>query len=137
MDPIRNFVKRLFKNQPPQIETEEYIIQALSEKLEDLKDSGLSDEEALNKTIMEFGDAEDFYLPTLTKEKKRFKRLKTIEHYTNDLVFASLGAMLSIAIVITLNTLYITDYGPWSAVVSIGILFWPLSIFYRWLNKRR
>ena len=137
MDPIRNFVTRLFKNLPPQKETEEYIIQVLTEKFEDLKESGLSEEEALNQTILEFGDADDYYLPSLEKEKKRYKRLKTLSHYTNDLVFASLGALLSIAIVITINILYLSQYGAWSAIVSIAILFWPLSIFYRWLNQRR
>ena len=137
MEPISNFVTRLFKNLPPQKETEEYIIQVLTEKFEDLKESGLSEEEALNQTILEFGDADDYYLPSLEKEKKRYKRLKTLTHYTNDLVFASLGALLSIAIVITINILYLSQYGAWSAIVSIAILFWPLSIFYRWLNQRR
>ena len=137
MDPIRNFVTRLFKNLPPQKETEDYIIQVLTEKVEDLKESGMNEEEAINQTILEFGDADDYYLPTLDKEKKRYKRLKTLSHYTNDLVFASLGALLSIAIVITINILYLSEYGAWSAIVSIAILFWPLSIFYRWLNQRK
>lgn len=137
MDPIHEFVKRLFKDQPKQKEIEDYIIHALEEKVEDLKESGLSEDEAINQSILEFGDADDYYLPTLGKEKKRYKRRKTVEHYLNDLVFAVIGALLSIAIVVMINVLYITEYGAWSAVVSIGILFWPLTIFYRWLNKRK
>ena len=137
MDPIRNFVQRLFKNLPPQKETESYIIQVLNEKFEDLKESGLSEEDALNQTILEFGDADDYYLPSLEKEKKRYKRLKTIHHYTNDLVFASLGSLLIMAIAITVNILYLSEFGAWSSIVSIAVLFWPLSIFYRWLNQRK
>jgi hypothetical protein len=136
MDPIRKFIKRLFKDQPPQKTTEEYLIERLEEKVEDLKESGLSEKEAIDQSIMEFGDADDYYLPTLDKEKRRYQRYKTVKHYLNDLVFSSLAALLIIAILVMINILYLNNLGPWSAVVGAAILFWPLSIFYRWLNQR-
>ena len=137
MDQIRNFVERLFKDQPPQEEIKHYIIESLLEKVEDLKDSGLDEQDAIDQTILEFGDAEDYYLPNLEKEKKRYQRQKTVSHYANDLVFASIGSLIVIAIAVIINIIYIDMYGPWSALVGLGVLFWPLSLFYRWLNKRK
>ncbi len=136
MEPIRKFIQRLFKDQPPQKTSEDALVKILEEKVEDLKDEGLSEQEAIDQTIMEFGDADDYYLPTLDKEKRRYQRYKTVKHYVNDLVFSSLASLLIIAILVMINILYINDLGPWSAVVGVGILFWPLSIFYRWLNHR-
>ena len=136
MEPIRKFIKRLFKDQPPQKTTEDYLIERLEEKVEDLKESGLSEEEATHQAIMEFGDADDYYLPSLDKEKRRYQRYKTVRHYLNDLVFSSLASILIIAILIMINILYLNQLGPWSAVLGAAILFWPLSIFYRWLNQR-
>jgi hypothetical protein len=137
MDQIRSFVERLFKDQPPQEEVKQYIIESLLEKVEDLKDSGLLEQVAIDQTILEFGDAEDYYLPNLVKEKKRYQRQKTVSHYANDLVFAMVGSLIIIAISVVINIIYIDMYGPWSAIVSLGVLFWPLSLFYRWLNKRK
>ena len=136
MEPIRKFIKRLFKDQPPQKNTEIYLLERLEEKVEDLKESGLSEKEAIDQTIMEFGDADDYYLPSLDKEKKRYQRYKTVKHYVNDLVFSSLASLLIIIILVLVNILYLNDLGAWSAVASAAILFWPLSIFYRWLNHR-
>ena len=136
MEPIRKFIHRLFKDQPPQKPTEDYLIERLEEKVEDLKESGLSLEEATHQAIMEFGDVDDYYLPSLDKEKRRYQRYKTVRHYLNDLVFSSLASLLIIIILVLVNILYLNDFGPWSAVVGAAILFWPLSIFYRWLNHR-
>ena len=136
MEPIRKFIHRLFKDQPPQKPTEDYLIERLEEKVEDLKESGLSLEEATHQAIMEFGDVDDYYLPSLDKEKRRYQRYKTVRHYLNDLVFSSLASLLIIIILVLVNILYLNDFGPWSAVGGAAILFWPLSIFYRWLNHR-
>lgn len=136
MKEIDQFVKRLFKKEPPQKENLNIIKEMLYEKVEDLKDAGLSEKAAIDKTITEFGDLEDFYLPNVEKEKKRYKRQKTIRHYKNDLLFASLSTLIIIAILFTVNINYFRSYGWWFIVASLGVLFWPLSILYKFLNKK-
>lgn len=136
MKEIDQFVKRLFKDQPPQKENLEIIKEMLYEKVDDLKDEGMSESDAIHKTIVEFGDIEDFYLPNIAKEQKRYKRQKTIKHYRNDLLFALLSTVLIIAILASVNLIYFKDYGLWFIVPSLGVLFWPLSLLYKLLNKK-
>jgi len=136
MKEIDQFVKRLFKDQPPQKENLEIIKEMLYEKVDDLKDEGMSESDAIHKTIVEFGDIEDFYLPNIAKEQKRYKRQKTIKHYRNDLLFSLLSTVLIIAILASVNLIYFKDYGLWFIVPSLGVLFWPLSLLYKLLNKK-
>ena len=63
MKRIRNFVKNTFKNLPKEQRDEivNTVTQSLVEKIEDLMESGLSLEEAIDKTVVEFGTAEDYF----------------------------------------------------------------------------
>lgn len=139
MKKIEQFVKRLFKKQPSTEENKETIqvlIEMLIEKVEDLEEQGLSQEEAIDKTIIEFGELDDFYHPQMDKEKRRYKRQKTVNHYRNDLLFSAISSVLIIGIIIFVNVQYFWEYGPWFIVPTLGILFWPLSLLYKLLNKK-
>lgn len=136
MTKLREYVERLFKREPHQKETVEQIIEMLQEKVDDLVDAGLEEDEAIDRAILEFGDYEDYYIPTLEKEKRRYKRLKTMHHYRNDLLFAGLATLIIIGMLVLLNVLYIDQFGPWSIFPSLALLFWPLSLLYKWLNRR-
>ena len=139
MNEIESFVRRLFKKSPHTKEDQETIkvlIEILEEKVDDLKEQGLKEEEAIHKTIIEFGEIDDFYHPQMEKEKKYYKRQKTIKHYKNDLLFACISSFLIIVGLAMVNLVYIDMYGPWVIIPAIGILFWPLSLLYKLLNKK-
>jgi len=134
MKRIRNFVKNTFKNLPKEQRDEivNTVTQSLVEKIEDLMESGLSLEEAIDKTVVEFGTAEDYF--DHEKKEQRFKRFKTLAHYRNDLYFSLFGCLIIVGILIFVN-LYFTGDPLWFVIPSIAILWWPLVIGYRLLNR--
>jgi uncharacterized protein (UPF0305 family) len=134
MKRIRNFVKNTFKNLPKEQRDEivNTVTQSLVEKIEDLMESGLSLEEAIDKTVVEFGTAEDYF--DHEKKEQRFKRFKTLAHYRNDLYFSLFGSLIIVGILIFVN-LYFTGDPLWFVIPSIAILWWPLVIGYRLLNR--
>lgn len=133
MKRIRNFVKNTFKHYPKEerdhlIET---ITEMLVEKVEDLIEKGYSLEEAIDKTVIEFGNAEDF--DPEEKTRKRFK-MKNLAHYRNDIVFSIVAILIIIGILAYINFLS-TDL-IWFGIPALALLFWPLSTIYRYLNKK-
>ncbi len=140
MKSIEQFIKRVFKHNPPKDQSIEQLVEMLEEKVEDLKEEGYDEEDAIDKTIKEFGDLEDYDLPDMEKEKRRHMRIKTIKHHRNTLLFSGISSALIIALSLFLNFVLFRDLGvlsePWSPVVAIGVLFWPLSLLYKLLNKK-
>jgi hypothetical protein len=136
MKRINNFVKNTFKDVPKDKRDE--IIASVSEKLiekvEDLIESGYELDDAINKTVVEFGTMEDYLLDE-SKKLKKLKRKKTIAHYRNDLLFSVFGSLITIGILIFIN-LYFLQGTLWFVVPSIAILWWPLVLLYRLWNKK-
>ena len=138
MKRIDKFVRRLYKHQPEDHESMEALKQMLYEKVDDLmREEDLSEEDAINRTIEEFGDEKDYELPALEKEKRRHRRAKTLRHYKNDLLFSALATLLIASIVFITNYALLDQFFPWIAIIiTLGVLFWPLSILYKYLNKK-
>ena len=136
MKKIENFVKHTFKDIPKEGKTEviKSVTESLIEKIEDLIESGLTEKEAIDKTVVEFGTVED-YFQNFKKTTKKEKRLKTINHYKNDLLFSGVGSIIIICILLYINLTF-TPSILWFVIPSIAILWWPLAILYNLLNKR-
>ena len=136
MKTLKNFVKNTFKNVDKD-KREDIILsvtESLIEKVEDLVETGLTEKEAINKTVVEFGTVEDYFNESIKKEKKE-KRQKTLRHYGNDLLFSGVASAIIIGIVLFIDFKY-TPHILWSIIPSIAILFWPLAVLYNLLNKR-
>ena len=136
MKKIVNFVKHTFKDIPKEEKTEliSSVTDTLIEKVEDLIEGGLSEQEAIDKTVVEFGTVED-YFQNFEKAARKEKRQKTINHYKNDLLFSVVGTIIIICILLYAN-LYFSPSILWFVIPSIAILWWPLAILYNLLNKR-
>lgn len=137
MKQIINFVKNTFKNLPKDEGRDEIILsvtETLLEKVEDLVESGLSEQEAIDKTVLEFGGADD-YQERVEKKEKKEKRLKTLNHYRNDLLFSIVSVVIIIGVLVYVN-LYWFSGTLWFVIPALGLLFWPLSVLYHLLNKR-
>lgn len=136
MKRIVNFVKNTFKDIPK--ETREGIIESVTtsllEKVEDLIEKGLTEDEAVNKTVLEFGSVED-YFEEAEKKQKWEKRLKSIKHYRNDLLFSIIGAVIIIGMLIFSN-LYYSPNVIWFVIPMLAVLWWPAAVLYNYLNKR-
>ena len=79
MKQIKNFVKNTFKDidKDKKEEIISSVTESLLEKVEDLIESGLTEQDAINKAVVEFGTLEDYFDET-------GKRFKTILRYWSD-----------------------------------------------------
>jgi hypothetical protein len=136
MKQIKNFVKHTFKDieKDKKEEIIDLVTESLIEKVEDLMESGLTEKEAIDRTVLEFGTVEDYFNQSI-KIAKRERRQKTLRHYGNDLLFSCVGSAIVIGIILYIDFKY-TPHILWSVIPSIAILFWPLAVLYNLLNKR-
>ena len=136
MKQIMNFVKNTFKDLPKEQGRDEIILsvtETLLEKVEDLVESGMSEQEAIDKTVLEFGSVED-YLERASKQERKEKRRKTINHYRNDLFFSIVATLIIVGILAYIN-FYWFEGTIWFVIPALALLFWPLSVLYHLLNK--
>ena len=136
MKKIENFVKHTFKDIPKEGKAEiiKSVTLSLIEKIEDLMELGMAEEEAVNKTVIEFGTVEDFF-DNSEKVIKKGKRIKTLIHYKNDLLFSVVGSLIIISTILFTN-LYFSPSILWFVIPAIAVLWWPLAILYNLLNKK-
>ncbi len=141
MKRIDKFAKDVFRHVPStEEENHEQLAEMLKEKVDDLKEQGMTEEEAIDRTIEEFGDAEDYHDLGIAKEKRRHLRMRILVKNKNALLFSALSSALIIGIVVVVNFVFLSDHEllgrPWSLVVALGVLFWPLSLLYKFLNRK-
>ena len=135
MKKIRNHVERLFHDLPETeevIQVKEEIVLNLQEKAQDLMVQGKTEEDAINKTIVDFGDIDEIKAelqqPTeqLSHVKKKHSRL--------NLWFSVWGSVLFISLMWFMNG----EYSPntiWFVYPTFAILWWPLSMYYYWRRQ--
>ncbi|MGE6260661.1 permease prefix domain 1-containing protein [Heyndrickxia sporothermodurans] len=132
MKRIKEHVNELFKKIPDSEQKElvkQEIIENLEEKVYDLMAQGKEEEDAINKAIIEFGDIDEIEkeLGVIQPVKKNMTKL--------DLGFSIWGSSLIIALFIFIN-FYYTPKIIWFVYPTFGVLWWPLSMFYRWLRLK-
>ncbi len=136
MNKLRNHIDNLFKDVPINEKTEsikQEIIQNLEEKVLYLMEHGKTEEDAMNKAIVEFGDVEDL---------KKELGVYNVHHDTiglkkakNNFYFSICGSILLISLFVFIN-LYYTPSTVWFIYPTFGILWWPLSMFFVWSRKK-
>jgi hypothetical protein len=129
---IKHHIDDLFKN-IPNSEQKELIKQEIAENLEekvlDLMAQGKDEEDAINKAIVDFGDIDEI-------EKELGAKLPAKKNMTKlDLGFSLWGSALIIALSVFIN-FYYTPGTIWFVYPTFGVLWWPLSMFYRWLRLK-
>ncbi|MDD4069651.1 MAG: permease prefix domain 1-containing protein [Candidatus Izemoplasmatales bacterium] len=138
MNKIKTFVSKLLKdlfNDEDKKELIEILTTSLEEKVDDLVESGTPLEEAIDKSINEFGDVEDVLqvYPELTIKKKMVLKRK------NEFFFSLWGYLIvsGIAIFINFTFLQFFDNILWFILILIALLFWPISMLYRYLMIKK
>ncbi|MBN1623931.1 MAG: hypothetical protein JXN10_07900 [Clostridia bacterium] len=141
---IQEYVNRMFKNIPENEQTigiRQEIIENLQEKVMDLMESGKEEEDAINKAIVDFGDFDEIISelsvdtsPVTLKDDK-----KTVEYNyrktTNAFLFSLCGSAIIIALAVFIN-MYYSPGTIWFVYPMFAIIWWPLAMFFRWLNRR-
>ncbi len=134
MNKIKNHVDELFKDIPKSEEKEiikQEIFQNLEEKVYDLVAQGKEEEDAVNKAIVEFGNIDEIKSELGVYNVNRDGDGKRIERAKIDLNFSIWGSILIIALMVFIN-LYYSPSTIWFVYPTFAILWWPLSMFYRW-----
>jgi hypothetical protein len=129
---IQNYVEEMFKSVPDSEQKENIINdikQNLEEKVWDLMEQGKSEEDAINKAIVEFGDIED--IKKELKVNQPEKRDKARIH----LGFSIWGSLLIIALSMFVN-FYYTPHAIWFVYPTFAVSWWPLAMFYKWLSLK-
>jgi hypothetical protein len=129
---IKQYVDEWFKD-VPKSEKKEVIMQEIEENMEekvaDLIAQGKDEEDAINKTIVEFGDIEEIKKELLAGAPKKKDMSKL------NLGFSIWGSTLIIALFVFIN-FYYTPKTIWFVYPTFVVLWWPLTMFYVWLRSK-
>ena len=134
MKTIDEHVEALFREIPESDRKETLkneIIENLNEKVKDLIEQGKTEEDAVNKAIVEFGDIGDIREELRAQQQLPLKRSNAGHH----LGFSIVGSLLIIALLLFTN-IYITPGFAWSVFPIFGVLWWPLAAFFHWKKIR-
>lgn len=136
MKKLRDYIDELFKGVSVNEKSEnikQEILQNLEEKVFYLMEQGKEEEDAINKTIVEFGDIEDL------KEELGINRMDPDNKKSllakNNFYFSICGSILLIALFIFIN-MYYSPKTIWFIYPTFGILWWPLSMYFVWQRKK-
>lgn len=129
---IYEFVDKIFDDVPNSdraLQVKEEILLDMEEKVYDLMEQGKSQEDAINKVLVDFGDIDEI------KAELKIGGSKKLAYARLNLDFAIWGSILFIALFIFINVYY-TPNTIWFVYPTFGILWWPLSMFYYWHRKK-
>lgn len=134
MKKVQELVDALFREVPDSERKESLkreIVENLQEKVNDLIAQGKAEEDAINRAIVEFGDISDIRDELRTQQELPIKRSGA----GLQLGYSIVGSLLIIALMLFIN-LYITPGFLWCIFPIFGVLWWPLTMFFRWIRFR-
>ena len=138
MATIKEYVEGLFKDIPDSEEKEnikQEIILNLEEKVQDLIESGKDEEDAINKAIVEFGEIDEIK-KDLMQASGIAPASKKKTNYVNNLWFSVWGSALIIGLCVFINYYY-SPHVIWFVFPTFAVLWWPLAMFFTWMNHRK
>ena len=136
MNKIEEYVERSFNDIPDSERKEQLkqeILQNLNEKVLDLIEQGKSQEDAENKTLVEFGDIDDIR-NELSKGIPTEKPAK-LNKYSLWFGYSLGGSLLIIGLMMFINYNF-TPGIIWFVFPTFGVLWWPLTMAFLWLRHK-
>jgi len=134
MKTIQAHVDALFREIPDSARKEslkQEIVQNLQEKVSDLMAQGKTEEDAINRAIVEFGDIGD--IREELRAQQQMPLMKT--NAGQQLCFSIAGSLLIIALMIFINLYAAPDF-LWCIFPIFAVLWWPLAMYFRWRKYR-
>lgn len=138
MNKIKAFVSKLLKgyfNDEDKKELIEILTLSLEEKVDDLVESGTPLEEAIDKSISEFGGVEDVLevYPELNNKQKLIRNRK------HQFLFSLWGYLIISGLAIFINFTFIQFFANilWFIAILIVLLFWPITMLFRYLSIKK
>lgn len=138
MNKIKTYVTKLLKdffNDDDKKELIEILTTSLEEKVDDLVEAGTPLDEAIDKSINELGDVEDVLQVYPELNKKQFK----IKKRKHQFLFSLWGYLIISGIAIFINFTFIEFFANilWFVVILIALLFWPITMLFRYLTVKK
>lgn len=128
---IKDYLEELFGDIPDSVEKEnikQEIIQNLEEKVQDLIQEGKTEEDAINKSIVDFGDIREIKNNLMGAAQPKSAK-KDVLRYKNNLWFSICGSALLIGLFLFIN-FYYTPNIIWFVYPTFAILWWPLGTLF-------
>lgn len=143
MQKIDTYVEEQFADLPDteHVQTlKEEIKDSMEEKAADFMLEGKTEEDAVNKAIVDFGNLaeikKEFLLQHVPQEKPDKRTKQKEDMSTLNLGFSICGSVLIIALLVFVN-MYYTPYEIWFVFPTFGILWWPVSMVFAWMKARK
>ncbi|MCF7924344.1 MAG: permease prefix domain 1-containing protein [Candidatus Izimaplasma sp.] len=138
MNKIKSFISKLLKdyfNDDDKKELINILTTSLEEKVDDLVEQGTPRDEAINQSISEFGDTDDVLQAFPEKKQKSI----IIKKRKQKLLYSLWGYLIIVGIAIFVNfTFYeFFDRILWFVIVCLGLLFWPITMLYKYLLVKK
>lgn len=140
MNKIKRFVSKLLKgyfNDQDKKELIEILTTSLEEKVEDLIEQGTPVEEAIDRSIKEFGSTEDVLdafsdQASVLKTQAKKKRM-------SQLSFSIFSYFIIVGLTVFINLTFIDFFKEflWFVIVAIALLFWPAVMAYRYYMVKK
>jgi hypothetical protein len=134
MNKIKSFISKLLKDyfsEEDKKELIEILTVSLEEKVDDLVEQGTPRDEAIEQSIKEFGDTEDVLSAFPSKKQKA----ALIQKRKSQVIFSVFGYIIIVGLAIFINFTFYEFFGTilWFVIVCLGLLFWPITMLYRYL----
>lgn len=134
MNKIKSFISKLLKdyfNDEDKKELIEILTISLEEKVDDLVEQGTPIDEAIERSIQEFGDTEDVLSAFPNSKQKAVQKQKRKSQF----IFSVFGYLIIVGLAIFVNFTFLPFFGRilWFVIVCLGLLFWPITMLYRYL----
>jgi len=139
---IKDYIEELFADIPESAEKKnvmEEIRLNLEEKVQDLVAAGKAEEDAINKSIVDFGDAGEIKRDLRAAGKagadEDGAKPKKKRNHAYRLWFSIAGSALIIGLMVFIN-LYYSPFTIWFVYPVFAVLWWPLVMLFQWLGHR-
>ncbi|QWB99679.1 hypothetical protein KHQ88_05815 [Mycoplasmatota bacterium] len=134
MNKIKSFITKLLKdyfNDKDKKELIKILTTSLEEKVDDLVEEGTSRDEAIKRSISEFGDTED----VLSAFPEKQRKASIIKKRKTQVFYSIWGYIIIVGLTIFINFTFYEFFDKilWFVMVCIGLLFWPITMLYRYL----
>lgn len=140
MTKIKRFVSKLLKdffNDQDKKELIDILTTSLEEKVEDLIEQGTPVEEAIDRSIKEFGSTEDV-LDAFSDQASVLKA-QAIKKRKSQFSFSVFSYFIIVGLTMFINLTFLDFFRDfhWFVVVAIALLFWPGIMAYRYHMVRK
>ena len=131
MNKVEEHVHRLlweFPDSERKMQLTQDFIQDMDEMVSDAIKNGKSEEDAVNKAIVDFGDIDDL-------KAEMMPAVKAPGNRGLGLAFSVVGSILIILLVLFIN-FYYTPRVIWCVYPIFAVLWWPLGMVFAYLRNR-